>query len=95
MSYYASKELVWEDSCFSSGTYMCRIERNEDQSAKLTITLAGAVDHIIHEEPIVLRLDASGCPEQDIDKWKSRCDNIIDHPKLRSSVSLLSAWFQQ
>lgn len=91
----STSRLIWEARAFSSGTYICRIEQDEDKNSKLTIALEGITDTPIHEEPIVLKIDASGGPEQDVVKWKSICDNIIDHPKFRSSVSGLSDWFRQ
>lgn len=92
---YSTSRIIWEGKAFSSGTYICRIEQDEDKNAKLTITLEGLIDTPIHEEPIVLKIDSSGGPEQDVEKWKLMCDNIIDHPKFRSSVSELSEWFRQ
>lgn len=90
-----TKTIVWEDRAFSSGWYICRIERNEDKTAILSISLEGQVNHLIHQEPITLGVDSSGGPVQDVVRWKTMCDDIIDHPKLRSSVAGLSEWFLQ
>lgn len=98
MPYSSTTRIIWEATAFDCGNYMCRVEQDDDKSARLTVTLLGygpTEDVLIHTEPITLKIDKSGGPETDIENWKSICDKVIDHPKYRSSVSELSEWFRQ
>lgn len=91
----STKRIIWEAIAFDAGRYQCRIEQDENKGAKLTVHLLayGPLGDIpIHTEPITLAIDSSGGPVQDITKWKAICDNVIDHPKHRSSVAGLSEW---
>jgi hypothetical protein len=91
----STMRIIWDRVAFDAGRYQCRITQDEDKGARLTVELMthGPLGNIlIHTEPITLTIDKSGGPVQDVDKWKSICDNIIDHPKHRSSVAGLSAW---
>lgn len=61
---------LWSQSCDFS-THLCTVDRLEDRSLSLTITLAGA--GIIHQQPVELA--------HDVADWRELAGSIIDHPE--------------
>jgi flavin reductase (DIM6/NTAB) family NADH-FMN oxidoreductase RutF len=70
-------DLVWSDTLLDcNARYECTVVRVGDDG-RLTITLLGNVDHVLHHERVnVDRADAS--------KWRSHCETVIHDPDLRS-----------
>lgn len=70
-------DLVWSDTLLDcNARYQCNVVRVGDDG-RLTITLLGNVDHVLHVERVnVDRADAS--------KWRNHCETVIHDPDLRS-----------
>lgn len=71
-----STNIIWNEVRYDSGLYDCRVAREGDQG-RLTITLLGNVDHLLHEETIK-------ADREDADKWRTRCVQVINKPELRT-----------
>lgn len=69
-------DVVWAQTRYESGLYACQVAREGDQG-RLTVTLLGDVDHLLHEEPV--KLDRA-----DTDKWRTRSLAVICDPDQRS-----------
>jgi len=67
-------DVVWAERC--DHIYHCQVARDGDRG-RLTITLIGMVDHVLHREAVP-------CDRADIDKWQKRCETVISNPDLRS-----------
>jgi hypothetical protein len=68
-----TREIIWED--LLDRLYACEIERDGDKG-RLTITLLGEVDHVLHREMVP-------CDRADVTRWRTRCERVIDSPDLR------------
>lgn len=71
-----STATVWRQTRYDSGLYDCQVVR-DGNTGRLTVTLLGAVDHLLHEEPV-------NCERADTDKWRIRCEQVINKPDLRN-----------
>jgi hypothetical protein len=69
-------DTVWDQTRYDSGVYRCKVVRDGEQG-KLTVTLVGAIDHLLHEEKVK-------CDRADTDQWRQRCVTVINNPDLRT-----------
>lgn len=67
---------VWQQTRYDSGLYDCKVVR-DGNAGRLTVTLVGLIDHVLHEEPVK-------CDRADTDKWRTRCATVISNPGLRT-----------
>jgi len=67
--------VVWHEVRYDSGLYDCKVVR-DGNAGRLTVTLLGAIDHRLHDEPVK-------CDRADTDKWRTRCEQVINRPELR------------
>lgn len=70
-------DVVWAQTRYESGLYGCQVVREGD-AGRLTVTLLGNVDHLLHEEPV--KIDRA-----DTDKWRTRSLAVICDPDLRQT----------
>jgi hypothetical protein len=68
--------IVWAQRRYDSGLYDCTVVRDGDHG-KLTVTLVGAIPHLLHTEPVK-------CDRADTDQWRRRCEEVIARPELRT-----------
>jgi len=69
-------DTVWHQTRFDSGLYECKVMR-DGEMGKLTITLVGSINHLLHEEAVK-------CDRVDTDKWRQRCEAVINNPDMRT-----------
>lgn len=70
-------DVVWNEHWLDAGArYDCRVVRDGDKG-KLSVTLLGMVDHVLHREAVK-------CDRADTDHWRRHCEDVIAHPDLRS-----------
>jgi len=68
-------DTVWEQRRYDAGWYGCKVER-KGEFGLLTITLLGTIPHKLHEERV--KFD-----RPDPDKWRLRCEAVINDVDLR------------
>jgi hypothetical protein len=66
---------LWQQTC-DFGTHLCRVERLEDRSGRLTITLHGT--GILHQQPVTI--SNGGLEPSDVTDWQELCESILDDP---------------
>jgi len=66
---------LWTQTC-DFGTHLCRVERLEDRTGRLTITLVGT--GVIHQQPVAIT--NGGLEPSDVVDWRELAADIIDHP---------------
>lgn len=67
---------VWEQRRYDGGWYACKVER-KGEFGLLTIRLEGVIPHKLHEERVK-------CDRADPDKWRLRCEAVINDPDMRT-----------
>lgn len=74
-----TEDVVWEQRRYDGGWYGCKVVRRGDRNV-LTVTLLGVINYVLHREPV--KFD-----KVDPDKWRTRCEQVISQPDLRSLAS--------
>lgn len=69
-------DLVWEDRCYESGWYICRVERR-GEAGRLTVTLDGITPHLLHSQTVSV-------DRVDVDAWQRMCLKVIRNPSERN-----------
>lgn len=67
---------VWNRTC-DFGTHRCRVERMEDRTGRLTITLLDMF--VLHQQPV--HISNGGLEPADEIDWRELCEAVIDHPE--------------
>jgi len=67
---------VWCQTRYDSGLYECKVVREGDNGT-LSVTLVGTINHVLHDEKVK-------CDRADTDKWRTRCEEVISNPDLRT-----------
>jgi len=68
-------DTVWEQRRYDGGWYGCKVVREGD-FGRLTVSLLGVMTYKLHEERI--KFD-----RPDVDKWRQRCEVVINNPDVR------------
>jgi hypothetical protein len=78
----SSTDVVWEQRRYDGGWYGCKVVRDGD-FGRLTITLLGVLNYKLHEERV--KFD-----KPDPDKWRKRCEVVINDVSLRTLDQMVS-----
>lgn len=66
---------LWNQTC-DFDTHLCRVERMEDRTGRLTITLSGI--GVIHQQPVTI--SNGGLEPSDATDWRELCESILADP---------------